>query len=418
MFQPVYRCRICGNPNLQPILSLGRQALTGVFPRSADQPITVGPLELVRCSVDDPARHCGLVQLAHSYEASEMYGENYGYRSGLNRSMVEHLKHKVASLLKLAPLRDGDLVLDIGSNDGTTLGFYPERGVDLVGIDPSAKKFASYYKPHIRRIPELFSACAFAAAFPGRKARIVTSIAMFYDLEDPQQFIAQVASVLADDGLWHLEQSYLPLMLKANAYDTICHEHIEYYALRQMRFMFDRAGLKIVDVRLNDINGGSFALSVAKAAAPFPVNDAALASLEAGERDMGLTTDRPYAAFVAEVRRHRDELTALLHRLKAQGAKVLGYGASTKGNVILQYCGLTAAELPAIAEVNPDKFGCFTPGTRIPIVSEAEAHAMKPDYLLALPWHFRANLLQREQAFLARGGRMIFPLPKIEVVGR
>lgn len=417
MFHPVTRCRICGNPKLLPILSLGDQALTGVFPRSADQPITIGPLELVRCSVDDPRRHCGLVQLAHSYEPTEMYGDNYGYRSGLNRSMVEHLKNKVADLMKIAPLRPGDLVLDIGSNDGTTLGFYPETGVDLVGVDPSSKKFGKYYKPHITRIPELFNAAAFNARFPGRKARIVSSIAMFYDLEDPQAFIRQVVSILADDGIWHLEQSYLPLMLKANAYDTICHEHIEYYALRQMQFMFERDGLKIIDVALNDINGGSFALTVAKAGSDFKPNSAAIGDLARQEEQLGLTTERPYRAFAEVVRKHREELPALIRKLKAEGKKVLGYGASTKGNVILQYCGLTAADLPAVAEVNPDKFGGFTPGTKLPIISEQQAHQLKPDYFLVLPWHFRANLVGREQAFLNGGGRMIFPLPKIEIVG-
>lgn len=417
MFKKADCCRICRNTNLQPIISLGEQALTGVFPRHTSQELTVGPLDLVRCEVDDPAKHCGLVQLAHSYEPSEIYGDDYGYRSGLNRSMVEHLKNKIAELMKIVPLESADMAIDIGANDGTTLGFYPENGATLVGIDPSANKFSRYYKPHIHRLAELFSVSALRDRFPGRRAKIVTSIAMFYDLEEPQEFVRQVASILTDDGIWHLEQSYLPLMLRTNAYDTICHEHIEYYALRQMEIMIRDSGLRIVDVSLNDVNGGSFALTVAKAESRYAPKQPAIDELLRQEEQLDLNTAGPFQQFKANVLRHREELVGLLRELKSQGKKVLGYGASTKGNVILQYCGLTPADLPAIAEVNEDKFGSFTPGTLIPIISEAEAHAMRPDYFLMMPWHFRQNLLQREQGFLERGGKVIFPLPKIEIVG-
>ena len=417
MFQRATCCRICGNTNLEPILELGEQVLTGVFPKLRDQKLTVGPLTLVRCA-DEGTQVCNLVQLACSYQSSEIYGENYGYRSGLNRTMVEHLKNKVAELLKIAPVGKSDMVLDIGANDGTTLGFFADNGPLLVGIDPSAKKFGKYYKPHIHRVPELFSATLFRDRFPGQKAKIVTSIAMFYDLEVPQQFVDDVASILADDGVWHLEQSYLPSMLEVNAYDTVCHEHIEYYALRQMQFMLDRAKLRIIDVALNDVNGGSFALTVAKENSSFRSNDAAISECLRREAALGLNTARPFDEFKSRVRRHREELIALVKRLKSQSKKVLGYGASTKGNVILQYCGFTTDDLPAIADVNEDKFGSFTPGTRIPIISEREVHAMQPDYFLVFPWHFRRNLLQREEAFLVRGGKMIFPLPRIEIVGR
>ncbi len=417
MFIKAQRCRICGNTNLQPIISLGQQTLTGVFPRHPSQKLTVGPLDLVRCAVDDPAKHCGLVQLAHSYEPGEIYGDDYGYRSGLNRSMVEHLKNKVAGLLKIVPLESNDMVVDIGSNDGTTLSFYPDKGATLVGVDPSAKKFAKYYKPRIHRIAELFSAAALRDRFPGRHAKIVTSIAMFYDLEAPEEFIRQVASILAEDGIWHLEQSYLPLMLRTNAYDTICHEHIEYYALRQIKMMMERCGLQLIGISLNNVNGGSFALTVGKADSRHVANQQAIDELLQLEEQLGLTTSRPFEQFKQNVFRHREELMALLGELKSQGKRVLGYGASTKGNVILQFCGLTSADLPAIAEVNEDKFGAFTPGTLIPVISETEAHAMRPDYFLIMPWHFRQNLLEREREFLRRGGKVIFPLPRIEIVG-
>ncbi len=405
-------CRCCGNTALESILSLGEQTLTGVFPRSPDEPITRGPLELVKCLGDEA---CGLVQLRHTYDSSEMYGDNYGYRSSLNQSMVRHLREKVSALLAHFPIAPGDVVLDIGSNDGTLLSFMPESA-ERVGMDPTITRYAQYYQPGIRAVPAFFSADSFRELYGDRRASIVTSIAMFYDLGDPLTFVADIASVLAPDGVWHLEQSYLLTMLAQNAYDTICHEHVEYYALRQIQWMLRRSGLRILDVELNDVNGGSFSLTVCHEGARHVSNHAAIEALERLELTEGLETLAPYREFARRVAAHRDDLVALLSRLRADGATVLGYGASTKGNVILQYCGLTAREIPAMAEVNADKFGALTPGSLIPIIPEAEARARRPEYLLVMPWHFRDNLIQREADYLARGGRMIFPLPEISVV--
>ena len=421
MFEAIDRCRICGNPELIRILDLGEQSLTGVFPRNPDEPVTRGPLQLVKChpaaSSQSATKPCGLVQLAHSYSAGEMYGENYGYRSSLNRSMVEHLRTKPPFLQKLAPPEPGDLILDIGSNDGTTLSFYPAEGLQLVGIDPTSAKFAQYYKPHIRRIADFFTGELFEREFPGRRAKIVTSIAMFYDLPRPQVFVNDVARVLADDGVWHFEQSYLPTMLDALAYDTVCHEHLEYYGLAQVKYLLDHAGLKIVDLQLNDVNGGSFAVTAAKVGSRLPEASARVAELLQDEERRGLAGLETYRQFATDVAKHRDELRDLLRKLKKEGREILGYGASTKGNVVLQYCGVTKEEIPCIAEVNPDKFGCHTPGTLIPIVSEAAARERKPDYFLVLPWHFKDHIVAREQAYLQAGGKLLFPLPKLQVIG-
>ena len=414
MPREISSCRICHHRQIVPLLHLGEQCLTGIFPKSADEKITRGPLELVKCDGDDA---CGLVQLRHSYDSAEMYGADYGYRSSLNKSMVAHLRAKVAKLTAMAPPQPGDIVLDIGSNDGTLLSFYPP-GLTAVGMDPTAAKFREFYQPHIEVIADFFSAENFKAQFGARKAKLITSIAMFYDLDEPMQFVEQVAEILDGEGIWHFEQSYLPTMLAANAYDTVCHEHVEYYALAQIRWMMDRCGLKIIAIEQNDINGGSFAVTVAKTSSRHREDTAAVAAMLAAEARQGLHTLAPYEAFRSRVFHHRDALLALLADLSRQGASVLGYGASTKGNVILQFCGITTAQIPFIAEVNPDKFGKITPGTHIPIVSEAEAHAMKPDCLLVMPWHFRDNLVQREAAYLQRGGRMIFPLPEIQIVGQ
>ncbi len=410
-FTSIASCRICGSEDLTPILSLGEQCLTGVFPRTLTETLTRGPLELVKCSGEDK---CGLVQLRHTYSSAEMYGANYGYRSSLNRTMVDHLERKVEALRRIVTLTAGDLVLDIGSNDGTTLSFYPEF-VERAGIDPTASKFREYYPAGAHAISDFFSAALFDTTFGGRKAKIITSIAMLYDLEQPLEFARQIESCLSEDGIWHFEQSYLPLLLKTTGYDTICHEHVEYYALRQIEWIVRRAGMRVLHVKLNDVNGGSFAVTTCKQSAVHVADDTA-ARVLADEDELGLGTTAPFERFAKRVALHRDKLLGLLQGLTRDSQLVLGYGASTKGNVILQYCGIGPALIPCFAEVNPDKFGALTPGSGIPIVSEDEAKAMHPDYLLVMPWHFRANLLQREQPFIESGGRLIFPLPQIEII--
>jgi hypothetical protein len=415
MSAPVYRridhCRVCGNARLEPLLDLGQQALTGVFPRHRDQPVPVGPLELVKCH--GPGA-CGLVQLQHSYDADQMYGDNYGYRSGLNASMVTHLRGKVERILSRVAVPDGSIVLDIGSNDGTTLASYPAGRFERIGIDPTSAKFRQYYPADVKVVSELFSERAFRAVMGDRQAAIVTSFAMFYDLEDPLAFMREIERVLADDGVWVFEQSYLPLMVDRNAYDTVCHEHIEYYSLALIQWMARATGFKIIDVELNDINGGSFSVAVAKAASSLPESPE-LAPLLERERAAGYDGLEVHAAFARRVGESRAQLRQFVDAARAEGKTVAGLGASTKGNVILQYCGLTADDLLAIGEVNDEKLGGFTPGTVIPVVAERELLARAPDYLLVLPWHFRDTFL-RKRAQLQGGSRLVFPLPTLEII--
>jgi hypothetical protein len=285
-----------------------------------------------------------------------------------------------------------------------------------VGIDPTGKKFKEFYTGDIALIPDFFSAALLAAQFPGRKAKIVTSIAMFYDLESPMAFVKDIESVLADDGVWHFEQSYMPSMLRTNSYDTICHEHLEFYSFKVVKNMLEACGLRVLDVQMNAINGGSFAVTACKKGAAYKSNLPIINWMLQQEDDMGLDTPKPYRDFEERVFKHRKHLTELVEALVQDGKKIIGYGASTKGNVLLQFCGLTAKHIPYIAEVNKDKYGSFTPGTNIPIISEAEARAMKPDYFLVLPWHFKTAILEREEDFHSRGGKFIFPLPEIEIV--
>ena len=420
MHREIDKCRICGNHDLKSLVNLGAQRLTGVFPKSRSEVLESGPLELVKCFEGNGGEHCGLVQLRHTCSLEKMYGDNYGYRSGLNRSMVAHLKDVADKAMGWVDLREGDVILDIGSNDGTLLQSYPNGTFRRVGIDPTATiaKFGRYYPESITRICDFFSADRVKQVLGPTKAKIVTSIAMFYDLDDPCEFVRNVCEVLAPDGVWVFEQSYMPMLLEQNAYDVVCHEHLEYYGMRQIKWMLDAAGLKIVDLEQNDINGGSFKITAAHSASP---HSSAFASevvnrlLDRESKSLGLASSS-YRCFEEHILRHKARLLSLLAHIRGEGKMTLGYGASTKGNVILQYCGITAEELPFIGEVNEEKFGAFTPGSLIPIIPEAQAKAMAPDYFLVLPWHFRENILQRERETLASGVKFIFPLPDIEIV--
>ncbi|MEP6784644.1 MAG: class I SAM-dependent methyltransferase [Sphingomonadales bacterium] len=408
MTDTIKACRICGNLNLVEILDLGVQKLTGTFLSAPDPALTEGELVLVKCMGDDV---CGLIQLDRSYDLHEMYGENYGYRSGLNQSMVKHLKAKVTQITGLNLLRPDDLVVDIGSNDGTTLGCYDPTGLTLVGIDPTADKFRQYYPAHVGIIADFFSAKLVKEHYPGRKARVVTSFSMFYDLEDPMAFMREVEGILEDDGIWVFEQSYLPTMLARNSYDTVCHEHIEFYALAQIDWMAQRVGLAIRDVEFNEVNGGSFSVTVGKAG--FVERSAQVTALLQKETEEGIPFLDVYRKFEGRVERLRSQLKDFIKTAHSESKTVAALGASTKGNVLLQYCNLGPDEITAVGEVNPDKFGCFTPGSWIPIVSQDELLKQKPDYLLVLPWHFRDFFLQSPQL---AGTTLLFPLPELEVV--
>ncbi len=409
MYTEIKKCRISGSKNLINVLSLGEQYLTGVFPKTTDEKITKGPLDLVWCP------DSGLLQMKHSYDLGEMYGDNYGYRSGLNQSMVDHLTHKINTLETLVNLKETDIVIDIGSNDATSLKAYKTKA-KRVGIDPTGTKFKEYYPDDIELIPDFFTADKYIDIFGNNKAKIITSMSMFYDLEEPIEFVKDIKKVLADDGIWHFEQSYMPAMLRTNSYDTICHEHLEFYSFKVVKNILEQCGMKVIEVQANSINGGSFAITAAKQVSSLKQNLPVINWMLKQEEELKLDTPKPYRDFEERVFSHRIQLRNLVLALVADGKKVFGYGASTKGNVLLQFCNFTSKEIPYIAEVNAEKFGKFTPGTNIPIISEEEAKNMKPDYFIVFPWHFRDGILSREKEYIKEGGKFIFPLPEIEIV--
>lgn len=410
-------CRICGSPDLCPVIDLGSQHIASIFVRDDVPPALCRPypLELVRCF--GPSR-CGLVQLRHTIAQDVLYSD-YGYRSGTNEIMRANLREIVESVEGMVDLRPGDVVVDIGCNDGTLLDSYSAQGIVKVGFDPAPNVACLAREKGAEVIGTYFSFEPFNTLHPGRKARVITSIAMFYDLEDPNRLVEDVVRMLAHDGLWVIELSYLPFMLHDGLFDTICHEHLEYYGLRQIEWMLQRHGLVVHDVEFNDINGGSFRLYV-RPAAFGPVRDEArarLSDIREKERLFGLDRDQPYMAFCDAVHRTGRDLRALLERLKSEGNTVYVYGASTKGNTILQYCGIDNALIGKAADRNPEKWGRHTLGTNIPIVSEAQARAERPDYFLVLPWHFFDCFAAREEEFLQGGGMFILPLPEVRVVG-
>jgi hypothetical protein len=412
----IKKCRICGNDQFATVIDLGDQALSGRFPKKDDPDPPRAPLVLVMCDTSKNPDACGLVQLKHSVPPLEMYTSDYGYRSGINRTMSDHLADITGKVQKIARLEKNDIVLDIGSNDGTLLKSYQRDDIRRLGIDPGGEQYRKYYPDSIHLISDFFSAGNFQSVFPHEKAKIITSIAMFYDLENPMEFVDNIRQILHKDGVWVLEQSYLPAMLEMNSFDTICHEHLEYYALYQINWMLERNKMKAIDVELNDTNGGSFRLYVTHADSVLQPDRAALDSVTNAERSLELETKRPYRNFLKRVEKTRSDLNTFLQKEKAGGKKIFVYGASTKGNVLLQYFGIDSSVITAAADRNPEKWGSRTPGTNIPIISEAEARDQKPDYFLVLPWHFKHEFIERESQYLKEGGKFIFPLPEIEVV--
>ncbi len=414
LYNEIKKCRICGNSDLVDVVDLGDMALTGVFPKSKEEEVGSGPLVLVKCHGDNHV--CGLLQLKHNYDLSRLYGKNYGYRSGLNKSMIEHLQKKVRKNIEIASPAHDDLIIDIGSNDSTLLQGYPQNFSNLVGVDPTGVKFSSYYPSHIRLIPDFFSASLISAKYGNKKAKIVTSISMFYDLENPLDFVSQIYEVLDDNGIWVFEQSYMPEMIRMNSYDTICHEHLEYYSLKQIKYMCDKVGFKIIDVEFNDINGGSFSIIVSKKNSKFAEAAGLIDKILDDEENEGFNSLDLYKRFNNNILKHKTDFIKFIKDVNASGKKIFGYGASTKGNVILQYCGITEKDIPYIAEVNEDKFGSYTPGTLIKIISEAEVKTYKPDYLLVLPWHFKEFIVEKETEYIRKSGcKLLFPLPVIGV---
>jgi len=410
LFHKIEKCRICNNQNLITVLDLGEQYLSGIFPKNIDFEMYKGPLKLVKC--DEETGGCGHVQLEHTFNLPTMYGDDYGYRSGLNSSMVNHLKNKSEKIKEFVNLLPNDIVIDIAGNDGTFLSFFPTN-LRLLSIDPTSKKFSKYYSDHVNYVPEFFSRKVFTDYFGNTSAKLVTSFSMFYDLEDPCYFAKEVSSILdPEEGVWVLEQSYMPEMVRVNSFDTVCHEHLSYYGMRQLKYIMDKADLKIIQFEFNDVNGGSISMMVANKNSKYVECTEKLNNLIREELDLSLNTVNPWKEFEFRISECKNEFWKIINKFKKEGLKIAALGASTKGNVTLQTWGVMPKDILVVGDVNPDKNGSYTPGTWIPIKDE-DSVLSENDVFVILPWHFK-NFFINNPKF--KNKILVFPLPFPEVV--
>jgi len=415
MKQKIKACRICKNKNLVSCIDIGSQYLSSIFPENVyyRNDLKKYPLEIVQCmkSAED---QCGSLQLAYDCDLSEMY-EHYPYTSSSNTSMRKILEDVAKSAKALQNLNPGDTVLDIGCNDGTLLSFFESEEFNLIGIDPAQNIESNVNSSKFKRVKAFFSEEAFRSVSK-QKAKIIFSVAMFYHLNDPVQFCRDIHSILDDRGVVIIQMAYLPAMINKNMYDNIVHEHIAYYGTQHLKWILDRAGLEIFDVSLNGVYGGSFRIFAKKKGDLAYRATARLLKNLKEELEWGIFDDQTYKRFMERVDLTKRELAELIYKLKKEGENIWVYGASTKGNTIMQYCGIGAREITAAADSNPFKFGKYLIGSDIPIRDEKAMRSEKPNYLLVLPYSFVNAFQERESDLVKIGTRFIVPLPEVKVI--
>jgi len=411
MYKNITKCRICGNEDLKQVLDLGEQYLSSSFVKSNDaadeSSKTRVPLTLLLCDV------CGLVQLRETVDRDLMY-RSYFYRSGVNPMMRDALADVTRDIKAHSNLKEGDSVLDIGCNDGTMLTYFPIT-MRRVGMDPAQNINRGSLDPSIIVVQDYFSADKARVANSGGLFRAVSSVAMFYDLDDPNAFVSEVKSVLAPGGTWCVQLSYLATTIQTMNFYDICHEHLLYYSLRTLKFLMERHGLKIIDASLNDVNGGSLRFFIVHADDERTVSPA-LRAIEEAEDTLKLSKSATYERFAASIQELKRVTLDFIEVERKSGGLVVGLGASTKGNVLLQYFGITKDILPVISDRYAEKVGLRTLGTDIRVVSEEEARDMTPSAMLVLIWFFKEELLKREKQYLEDGGKLFFPMPYPHVV--
>lgn len=368
----------------------------------------------------------GAARLTEMAPSDTMWGK-YWYRSGINATMTKELGAVIQEIVTRIKWTEGDVWLDIACNDGTLLKQIPE-GFTKLGIDPADDTFLQESSKYAKVVQDYFSLEAYNKLDTNKKAKVITTIAMFYDLINPDPFIEDINKVLDDNGIWVLQLSYTPLMINQLAFDNICHEHAYYYSLNSIKKLFEKHQLKIVDCSLNDVNGGSFRVYVQKESADVssfgtsPLRDVCnfriQSLLDYEKNSFDISSKDVWDKFMKDIEELKNQTVNFIKEEKSKGKKICGYGASTKGNTLLQWFGLDNTLIDAIAERSPYKYGLKTIGTNIPILSEEEVRSMKPDYMIVLPWHFISEFIKREKYFLDQGGKFIVPCPKFEIIGK
>jgi hypothetical protein len=410
LFEEISACRVCGSKELIEILSLGEQYVVD-FVDNPSGDSNKGPLNLVIC------KNCGLLQLKHTFDHDSLY-KKYWYKSGISTTMVAALSDIVKKAETLIPLAENDIVIDIGSNDGTLLEQYNKNNITRIGFEPSNLGTLVNAK-NITVIHDYFTFEQFNKEFMTKKAKIITSIAMFYDLDNPNKFVEDVKNSLDDNGLWIIQMNYLGSMLSNNTFDNISHEHLEYYSFTTLNYLLRKHDLVPFDVETNDVNGGSFRIYIKKVGAkikPFAGSSERIEKLVLYEKNLELDKIKTYNAFADRIKKIRTDLLNLLNEKKKEGKKIFIYGASTRGIVILQYVGITNKLIDAATDKNPDKWGKYIVDTEIKIMSIDQYRQEKPDYLFVLPYHFIDEIKEQEHEFINKGGKLIVAIPNVRVI--
>jgi NDP-4-keto-2,6-dideoxyhexose 3-C-methyltransferase len=416
MFKKITSCRSCSNKKFTDILTLGNIAISDFIDNPLEQKGIKAPLELILC--DSHVGGCGLLQLRHSVSGETLY-RNYWYRSGINKTMMDELADIAQDATKMAKLKLGDFVIDIGANDGTLLRKYNVQGLNTVGFEP-AKNLHSFNKEGTTKIiTDFFNYKDWNKEFGNAKAKVITAIGMFYDLDDPNSFLIDVCKCLAEDGTFIIQMMYMPFAIKRNAFDGICHEHLEYYTLLSLENLLSRHGLEIFDVKIReDINEGSVRFYIRKVSySKLLEGGEILNTLRNFELNLELENLKTYEELVNRINISREATLDFIKKEKKKGKKIHGYAASTKGNTTLQYYGITSRLLDAIADRNPAKWGKYTVGSEIPIISEEQSRNERPDYYFILAWHFLDEFIEREKEFLRAGGKFIVSMPEFRIIG-
>ena len=401
-------CRNCKSNKFLNLFSLGKMSFTGKFSKSFSNNIPKAYINLVMC------KKCKLVQLDRNFNPKYLYSKDYGYRSGINTTMTEHLKKIVKKSSNLVKIQANDHVLDIASNDGTLLNFY-EKKIVTVGVDPLVNKYQSYYNRISYKISNFFQISDIKKLNLKKKFKIITSLSVFYDLKDPNKFIRGVKECLDKNGVFVLEHADLLCIIKNNLFDTICHEHLEYYSSKVIIEMMKFNGLKVFHHEFNNINGGSSRYYICHQKTNYKVTKN-IKKVLLKERKIGLHQKKTYKFFFKKILKEKAKLQKLIKKIRNKKLIIHGYGASTKGNVLLQFYRIGNKDINYIADRNPLKYNLFTPGTKIKIISENYSRRLKPDYYLVLPWHFKKEILTRERKIRKMGTKFIFPLSKVAVV--
>ena len=404
-------CRNCKNKKLENLFSLGSLSFTGKFTKKKVTNIPKDEIKLIKC------KKCNLVQLSKNFNPSYLYGKDYGYRSGINKTMTEHLSSISKKMTKLANLKKNDHVLDIASNDATLLNSYKKKDIITVGVDPILNKYKRFYKNINFKISSLFSQEIIYKKKIYKKFKIITACAVFYDMHDPNKFLKEISNLIDPKlGIFYLEFQDLLSIIKKNLFDTICHEHIEYYSLNVVKKMLKQNNLKLINVQKNNINGGSLSLFISHNNGRYNANNSKINRFIKEENKYNLNDKKTFLKFYKKINQIKKNLNELILNLLKKGNKIHGYGASTKGNVLLQYFELTKKHIPYIADRNPDKSNLFTPGTKIKIINEKQSRSLAPHYYLVLPSQFKKEILIREKEIRTKGTKFIFPLPKLKVI--